>query len=113
MRRYLFVPALIAAVTVFTVAAGAAWLATGTGGSFTRSTNLGKPTSVAATATGSSSMQVTWNVPAGPSPTPTSYDVFRYVGGGGTLVCSAVPAEPGRWSSPCATRTAWPSGSRP
>jgi hypothetical protein len=92
MRRYLFVPAVVVALTVFTVAAGASWLTTGTGTSFSRSTALGKPTSVAATPTGSTSIQVTWNVPAAPSPAPTAYDVFRYNGATGTLVCSAVPA---------------------
>ena len=94
MRRYVFFPALAAAFALFAVAAGAAWLASGNGSSFTRSTSLGKPTSVAATATGTSSVQVTWNAPAAPSPAPTSYDVFRYNGGTGTKVCSAVPAGP-------------------
>ena len=92
MRRYLFVPALVVAITVFTVAAGAAWLASGTGSTFTRSSSLGKPTSVAATATGTSSVQVTWDAPPAPSPAPSSYDVFRYIGGTGTKICSAVPA---------------------
>jgi hypothetical protein len=89
MRRYIFAPALIVAVAVFTVAAGAAWLASGTGGSFTRSTNVGKPTNVAATATGTSSVQVTWGAPASPSPAPASYDVFRYFNDTGTKICSA------------------------
>ena len=89
MRRFIFVPALIVAVAVFTVAAGAAWLASGTGGSFSRSTNIGKPTNVAATATGASSVQVTWAAPAAPSPPPASYDVFRYFNNTGTKICSA------------------------
>jgi hypothetical protein len=89
MRRYIFAPALVVAVAVFTVAAGAAWLASGTGGSFSRSTNIGKPTNVAATATGSSSVQVTWAAPAAPSPPPASYDVFRYFNNTGTKICSA------------------------
>jgi hypothetical protein len=96
MRRYAFIPALMVAVAVFTVVAGAAWLASGSGSSFTRSTNLGKPTSVAASATGTTSVQVTWGVPSAASPSPTSYDVFRYVGGTGTKVCSAVPAASSR-----------------
>ena len=92
MRRYVFFPALAAAFALFAVAAGAAWLASGTGGSFTRSTTLGKPTAVAASATGSTTVQVTWSSPAAPSPAPTSYDVFRYFGATGTKICSAVPA---------------------
>ncbi len=92
MRRYVFFPALAAAFAVFAVAAGAAWLASGNGSTFTRSTSLGKPTAVAAASTGTTSIQVTWNAPAAPSPSPTSYDVFRYFGGSGTKICSAVPA---------------------
>ncbi len=90
-RRHLFVPALVAALAVFTVAAGAAWLASGTGSSSTRSTTVGKPTAVDATATGTTSIQVTWQPPAA-APTPASYDVFRYSGATGTKICSAVPA---------------------
>jgi hypothetical protein len=90
MRRFVFFPALAVAVALFAVAAGAAWLASGTGSSSGRSTSLGMPTTVAASATGSTSIQVTWNAPAAPSPAPTTYDVFRYIGGTGTKICSAV-----------------------
>ena len=90
MRRYLFVPAVFAALAMFTVAAGAAWLSSGTDTSSLRGSNLGKPTSVSASATSSTTVQITWQPPAGPSPAPTSYDVFRYQGPTGTKICSAV-----------------------
>lgn len=89
MRKYVFAPALLVAVAVFSVAAGAAWLASGTGGSSSRSTSIGKPTNVNATATGQSSVQVTWGAPASPSPAPASYDVFRYFNNTGTKICTA------------------------
>lgn len=95
MRRpLLLVPALVVTLAVCTLTAGAAWLATGTGTAESRSTSVGLPTAVAATATGTTSIQVTWSPPAAPSPPPGSYDVFRYSGATGTLVCSVAAASP-------------------
>ena len=93
-RSLLLVPALVVTLAVFTLTAGATWLAVGTGAAASRSTSVGKPTAVAATATGSSSVQVTWSPPVPPSPAPSSYDVFRYNGGTGALVCSVAAASP-------------------
>ena len=90
-RSLLLVPALVVTLAVFTLTAGAAWLTAGTGSSSSRSTTVGRPTTVNATATGTTSIQVTWSPPAA-APTPASYDVFRYSGATGTKICSAVPA---------------------
>jgi hypothetical protein len=94
MRRFVFLPALAVAVALFAVATRASWLAGGTDTSSTGSVQLGKPVSVTAAATGSTSVRVTWNAPKAPSLAPTTYEVFRYIGGTGTRICSLPATSP-------------------
>jgi hypothetical protein len=94
MRRFVFVPALAVAVALFVLAGGASWLGGGTGASSTGSVQLGKPVSVRAAATGTTSIRVTWDAPRPPSSAPTTYDVFRYIDGTGTKVCSVSATSP-------------------
>lgn len=76
MKRLLVLTLLVFVAFGATVAS-AAWGPAGSGTGASTSRSLGVPTSVAATATGGSSIQITWAAPGGASPAPSQYIVRR------------------------------------
>ena len=87
MRRAATLVAGLLVVVLSPQGALAAW-SPGTGGTGTSTArNLGVPTSVAAAATGASSIHISWAAPGGASPTPTQY-IVRRTAPTTTIVCS-------------------------
>ena len=82
---------VVAGVLGTTVAAFAAWTTDGMGSGSGNAKTLGLPTSVAATATGSTSIRVTWSAPAGTSAPPSNYVVRRTAPSSVTVCASVTP----------------------
>jgi hypothetical protein len=75
--RRVVVAALVAVVVLGSTVAGAAWGPAGSGSGRSTGLSLGLPTSVGASPTSSTSVQITWAAPGGSSASPSQYAVRR------------------------------------